>query len=138
MIVADTSVVYALLDEADSWHERVVAWYHSVATRFAITPLVVAEVDHLAPRAGERARDAWRRDLRAGAYEVMWWGHAEETAVDVAEAYRDLGVDLTDASLVALSERLQTTDIATLDERHFRSMRPLSGSDAFRLLPMDA
>jgi predicted nucleic acid-binding protein len=43
-----------------------------------------------------------------------------------------------DASLVAIAARLGTTDIATLDERHFRTLRPLTGEPAFRLLPADA
>jgi hypothetical protein len=38
---------------------------------------------------------------------------------------------------VALAERLETIQIATLDERHFRDVCPLAGADAFRLLPAD-
>jgi hypothetical protein len=45
---------------------------------------------------------------------------------------------LTNASLLALAARLQTTAVATLDERHFRVLKPLSGGDAFTLLPTDA
>jgi predicted nucleic acid-binding protein len=100
---------------------------------------VVAEVDHLAgARAGNDARDAWRSDLLAGAYRVAWWPHAEAQIVEIASTYRDLGVDLTDASLIALADRLGSADIATIDERHFRAVRPLSSADAFRLLPADA
>jgi predicted nucleic acid-binding protein len=40
--------------------------------------------------------------------------------------------------LVALAQHLGITDIATLDERHFRAVRPLAGGRAFRLLPTDA
>jgi predicted nucleic acid-binding protein len=57
--------------------------------------------------------------------------------VRIAERYADTGLGLADASLVALAERLDTVEIATLDERHFRSVRPLAGGGAFRLLPMD-
>jgi hypothetical protein len=32
---------------------------------------------------------------------------------------------------------MQTIEIATFDERHFRAIRPLAGGDAFRLLPLD-
>jgi uncharacterized protein len=56
----------------------------------------------------------------------------------VAERYADTGLGLADASLVAVAERLGTIDIATLDERHFRAVRPLAGGKAFRLLPADA
>jgi len=38
---------------------------------------------------------------------------------------------------VVLAEHVGTTDIATLDDRHFRAIRPLAGGDAFRLLPRD-
>jgi len=33
--------------------------------------------------------------------------------------------------------RFETYDIFTLDERHFRAMRPLTGRKSFRLLPAD-
>jgi hypothetical protein len=33
---------------------------------------------------------------------------------------------------------LQTTRVATLDERHFRAVGPLTGEAAFMLLPTDA
>ena len=59
-------------------------------------------------------------------------------AVRVAARYADMNLGLTDASLVVLAERLAVTDIATLDERHFRAVRPLSGPAAFRLLPSDS
>jgi predicted nucleic acid-binding protein len=80
---------------------------------------------------------ALRADLAAGAYLVEWWPGAISEAVRVAERYADTGLGLTDASLVVLAQRVGTADIATLDERHFRAVRPLAGGDAFRLLPAD-
>ena len=139
MIVFDTSVLYALLDARDRRHSECVAWYETVREEIATTPLVLAEVDHLAAtRAGERALRAFRADLSAGAYAVEWWADALSDCVELAEQYADLGVSLTDASLVALAARVETTRIATLDERHFRAIRPVSGGPAFRLLPADA
>jgi uncharacterized protein len=139
VIVVDTSFVYALLDRRDRRHREAAAWYAGVAEAVATTPLVVAEVDHLAgSRAGSGARAAFRRDLAAGAYLVEWWRGAEEAIVGVAETYRELGVSLADASLAALAARLRTTAVATFDERHFRALRPLDGAAAFTLLPRDA
>ena len=69
---------------------------------------------------------------------VEWWPGAIAAVVKIAERYADTGLGLADASLVALAERLGTIDIATLDERHFRAVRPLAGGKAFRLLPADA
>lgn len=138
MIVVDTSVVYALIDRADAWHQAVADWYRAEQPDLATTPLVVAEADHLiAARAGTAACSAWRQDLRSGAYAVHWWSSAVEDAVAVAERHPDLGVDLTDASLAVLAGRLDTTEIATLDQRHFRVLTSPRGGQAFRLHPMD-
>ena len=139
MIVFDTSVVYALVDAGDHAHATCAAWYETVHEDIATTPLVVAEADFLvAARAGAPALQAFRRDLADGAYSVEWWADALSESVIVAEQYVGLGVGLVDASLVALAARLETVKIATLDERHFRAMRPLSGGSTFRLLPADA
>ncbi len=75
-----------------------------------------------------------RTDLERGAYLVRWWADALTESLRVAHARPDLGV--TDASLVALAERLNTNRIATFDHHHFR---PLTGSDGepFVLLPAD-
>ncbi len=42
----------------------------------------------------------------------------------LAERYADLGLGGTDASLVALAERLGLTTLATFDRRHFTVVRP--------------
>lgn len=138
MIVVDTSVIYALLDANDNHHELAAEWYLSELPTLTTTPLIIAEVDHLAgTRAGAAAQSAFRTDLAGGAYEIAWWHEATAQSVAIAEHYRDLGIGLSDASLVALAGRNETTDIATFDQRHFRAMHPLRGGGAFRLLPLD-
>jgi len=104
------------------------AWYSACQDELATTPMVLAEVDQLAAaRAGRAAVRAFRHDAASGAYLVEWWDSAVREAVGIAERYRDLGPSLTDASLVALAARLDTTFIATFDERHFRAMAPIRG-----------
>lgn len=139
MIIIDTSVIYALLDRRDRRHAEALAWYRGVDEEVATTPMVLAEAGHLAnARAGARAARAFRRDVRAGAYLVEWWPDAAALCAEIAEGYEELGIGMTDASLVAVADRLQTVRLATFDERHFRAVRPLSGGDAFVLLPPDA
>ncbi len=60
------------------------------------------------------------------------------SAVSIAERHADNGLWLADASLVALAQRFDTIDIATLDERHFRAVQPPAAGTAFRLLPVDS
>lgn len=50
----------------------------------------------------------------------------------VAERCADTDLGFADASLVALAERIGTIEIATLDERHFRAVRPLPSPEAIR------
>ncbi len=139
MIVVDTSIVVAYMNAADDYHAAVAGWLDGADDDLATTPLIVAEVDHLVgARGGPTARRALHRDLASGAYLVEWWPGAIGAVVKIAERYADTGLGLADASLVALTERLGTIDIATLDERHFRVVRPLAGGMAFRLLPADA
>jgi predicted nucleic acid-binding protein len=139
VIVVDTSVVVAYMNAADDCHATVAGWLDGADDDLATTPLIVAEVDHLVgARGGRTAQRALYRDLAAGAYLVEWWSGAITSVVKVAERYADTELGVADASLVALAERLGTIDIATLDERHFRAVRPLAGGKAFRLLPADA
>jgi predicted nucleic acid-binding protein len=138
VIILDTSVIYALLDRRDRRHAEAVAWYGGLNEDLATTPMVLAETDHLAStRAGSEATRAFRADVQAGAYLVEWWPEAAASAAEIAERYRDLGIGITDASVVALADRLETNRLASFDERHFRAIRPLSRAESFTLLPVD-
>ncbi|MHB8718177.1 MAG: type II toxin-antitoxin system VapC family toxin [Candidatus Dormibacteria bacterium] len=138
MIVTDTSVILAYMNSRDDHHRSVRAWLENQDAPLVTSPLVMAEVDHLVRvRGGPNASAALRTDLADGAYTVEWWPAAMAATVRVANRYADMNLGLTDASLIVLAERLASTAIATLDERHFRAVRPLSGAGAFRLLPRD-
>lgn len=140
MIVLDTSVVLAFMDRRDSDHEAVRAWMEKTDDDLATTPLVVAELDHLVARqGGPAAAQALREDLERGAYSVEWWPSALRESIAISRRYASMELGLTDASLIALAANLQTFEIATLDERHFRAARSATdGKRAFTLLPHDA
>jgi uncharacterized protein len=53
---------------------------------------------------------------------------------ELVAQYQDFPLGGVDASVVALAERLRTDLVVTLDQRHFRAVRP-SHCPAFRLLP---
>jgi predicted nucleic acid-binding protein len=138
LIVLDTSVVLAFMDRRDANHEIVRDWMGANGEELVSTPLVVAELDHLVHRyGGAIAAKALHEDLSNGAYQVEWWQTAMHDTIAVAEAHESMQLGLTDASLLALAARVQSTRIATLDERHFRAVKPPSG-EAFTLLPADA
>jgi len=53
---------------------------------------------------------------------------------ELTHRYADLGLGGTDASVVAIAERLGVDRIATFDRRHFSVVRPRH-VEAFQLLP---
>jgi hypothetical protein len=140
LIVLDTSVVLALMDRHEKQHERVREWMESVSDELCTTPLVLAELDYLVPKLGGAvAARALHQDFRDGAYTVEWWRSALQETIETAHLYESIDLGLTDASLIALAGHLDTTRIATLDERHFRAVRPLAAdTESFTLLPADS
>ena len=137
-LICDTSGILAALDRSDPDHETCANVLLTHAGPLVLSPLVLAELDHLLRnRLGQEAARTFAEDVSRGAYEL-----AALEAADVAEClaldrkYSALGLGLTDASLVVLARRLGTKQLLTLDERAFRAVRPLQGG-AFRLLPAD-
>ena len=53
---------------------------------------------------------------------------------DLTEQYATLGLGGTDASVVAIAERLGITEVATFDRRHFPHVQP-SHVERLTLLP---
>ena len=99
-----------------------------------IPTLVVAEVSFLlGRRLGPAAEATFLRslgDLDVEAPTAADWARI----ADLVEEYADFPLGGTDASVVALAERLGTELVITLDPRHFRAVRPLH-CPAFRILP---
>ena len=53
---------------------------------------------------------------------------------ELERAYADLNLGMVDAAVIATCERLRETKVATLDQRHFRVVRPRH-CDHLTLLP---
>jgi predicted nucleic acid-binding protein len=53
---------------------------------------------------------------------------------ELVATYRDLPLGSVDASVIAAAERLDATEVATLDRRHFSVVRPRH-EVALQLLP---
>lgn len=138
-LICDTSGVLAALDSADPDHVACAAVLAEHDGPLLLSPLVLAELDHLVrTRLGVGAARVMADDVAAGAYELVALA-AEDIAACVAvdRAYADLGLGLADASLVVIAERVSTRVLLTLDERHLRAVRPRQGGH-FVLLPADA
>jgi predicted nucleic acid-binding protein len=105
--------------------------------QFVIPALVVAEVTHFIGTRMDACVEAdWVRRLARLDIESPL---AEEwlRIADLVEQYGDFPLGTTDASVVALAERLETDLIVTFDRRHFGAVRP-THVESFRLLPSDS
>ena len=136
MLVVDAGPLVAAAARRDRNHVRCVELL-SQATRPLVVPaLVVTEVAYvLADRLGRVAEDAFARSLRDGELVAEPVEPSDWTRIsELLDAYADLPLGIVDASIVALSERLRATTLATLDRRHFSVVRPRHCS-ALELLP---
>ncbi|RJO77600.1 PIN domain-containing protein [Nocardia panacis] len=138
-IIVDTGAVLALFDESYSEHEQLARIVEKGDERLVVSPMVVAETDYmLYTRLGSRAARDFAADVAGGAYELAeWTANQHAAALAVIARYDEGYVGITDASNVVLADRERTDRIMTLDQRHFRALRPLWGFSAFVLLPYD-
>lgn len=135
-VVADTSALIAFYSESGTEHDDVSAWLEAHGEPMVVSPCVVAELDYLvASRKGVDAELAVLAELAGGAYEMATMSADDiALAAEVIARYRDLGIGITDASLVVLAARYGTDTILTLDHRHFGALRSLTG-DPLRIVP---
>ena len=135
MLIVDTSVLLPAADNADPHHAAAVSAITGKGP-LVTTPLVVAETAYLIGRQlGAGAEAAFFRAIAAHELRIEpLTDHDTRRIAELIDRYIDLRLGGTDASLIALTERLGTTTIATLDRRHFAVVRP-SHTDALELIP---
>jgi hypothetical protein len=137
VILVDTNILVAVANNNDTNHAAAVNLVASVTEPLAIVPTVLAEVCYLIhERGGAQVEVAFLRSVARSELTLV-----ELTVTDVArmaelaDTYADLGLGGTDASIVAVAERLGITTVATFDRRHFTVVRP-SHTDALTLVPI--
>jgi uncharacterized protein len=136
VLLVDTGPLVAAADRDDAHHLACRDLLEGDPGPLVTSPLVVAEAAYLIDRQlGPAAEAALFDSIIAGDLRVEDLGRADwERVGDLVRAYADMRLGGTDASLVALAERLGATRVATLDPRHFRVVRPRH-VDAFELFP---
>ena len=135
-LVLDTSPLLAALDAADPDHEACAALLTDASEDLIVPALVLAELDYWChERLTPEVWLAFLEDVLAGAYRVEAPTQADLTRChELQGAYADLRVGVVDAGVLALVERLKEPKLATLDHRHFGTMRPRH-VEALELLP---
>jgi len=128
-LIVDTSALLALFDASEPDHPAVTAALEGATEPLVVSPYVVAEVDYLvATRHGVDAELAVLRELCGGAWDLATFGSDDlRAAAELVARYADQTIGAADASNVVLAARYRTTEIATLDRRHFEVLLPLTG-----------
>lgn len=135
-MIIDTGPLVAAANRKDPDHEACRDLLAQATGIFVVPALVVAEATFMIERAGGSAAEArFLRSLRSRRYRIEAPTDQDfARCADLVEQYSDLPLGGTDASVVALSERLGEATIATLDRRHFHVVRPMHTS-GFTLVP---
>jgi predicted nucleic acid-binding protein len=136
MLLADTGPLVAVANARDQHHQACRDLLETHPGPVLVPAPVIVEVCQLlAARRGTHAEAAFLASLGAAELEVVDLEPADYTrAAQLVQQYASLPLGAVDATVLAVAERLTTTEIATLDRRHFTIVRP-THTHAFTLLP---
>ncbi|NCS12357.1 MAG: PIN domain-containing protein [Microcystis aeruginosa G13-09] len=134
--ILDTSFLFALTDQGDRNHQRVLAIAQSVNEPLVLPVVVLPESCYLiASRLGHQAMRRFVSSMTPDTVQVEPVIPEDLLRVhEILEQYADNQLDFTDAAIVAIAERLAITRVYTLDRRDFSIIRP-SHCDYFELFP---
>lgn len=140
MILCDSGPLIAVAASNDADHHACTELFDGLrlaGRRLLVPQTVVAEVGYmLAQWVSTEVEAKFLDAVAAGDFEVVDLVPADFARMAaLVRQYDDLPLGTTDASVIALAERLGVGEIATLDRRHFRVVRP-SHVHAFTPLPM--
>lgn len=135
-LVLDTGPLIAALDADDQRHEACRDLLAASRERRVIPSPVLPEVDYWCRKhLGHEAFVDLLEDVRRGAFSIEDLRSEDYRRVaEVCTTYSDLRIGFVDAAVLAVVERLREPKLATLDQRHFRIMRPRH-VDSLELLP---
>jgi predicted nucleic acid-binding protein len=136
MILTDAGPLVALVDRGEPDHDTCVACLPTLTGPMVTTWPAFTEAMYLLGEAGGwRAQETLWSILQQGDLEIAFQSSDDYERMRVLmQKYRDLPMDLADASLVRLAEERRVRDIFTLDERDFRIYR-IHGRQSFQLWP---
>lgn len=125
MIIADTGFFLALANRSDRHHPRAKQALQALTERLVTTWPILTETCHLlAARVGHQALMSFVGSATRGAFDLFeLLPRHLPTIQTLMVKYRDLPMDLADASLVVLANELGSGKILSTDARDFRTYR---------------
>lgn len=136
MILLDTSGMLAALFADQYEHAACARVLREARGPLLLSPFILAELDYLITKFADVSVELrFLTEVERGAYQLAAFDLRDMVvAREVIEKFRDQGIGLADASIVALAQRHRQYRVLTLDRRHFRVLTtPLGRS--MELLP---
>jgi hypothetical protein len=134
--IIDTSFLVSLTNPKEQSHEVCATLARTLPDRFLVPYVIMPEATYLINKQqGHHIMLQFVRRMMLPA-----WNFEPLQSVDFARSsiildkYHDMDLDFADAAIVAIAERLNIQRVLTLDQRHFRVIRP-GHCPAFELLP---
>ena len=136
-LVLDTGPILALLDADDPAHASCVSLLDDTDEPLVVVAPTLVEVDYwIRKRLQPEVWSIFVEDIARGAYRLEHLTADDLTRVaELETAYSDLDLGTVDASVITVCENLGEKKVATLDQRHFRAVRPRH-CDYLQLLPV--
>jgi predicted nucleic acid-binding protein len=137
-LIVDTSAIVAMYDRDAALHRDVERVYRSADGPLVVPVAMLAEVEYmLRSRLGSTASLNFLEALADGTFDLEPLLPEDlERCRELISQYDTLNLGLADTAVMATAERLSIQTIFTLDERHFRIVRPRNFTH-FILYPAD-
>lgn len=134
LILVDAGPLVAYYDQSDSWHQLVREFFHRCTSQFVTTDCCLTEAMWLL-RSDHLVQNELLLDLSKGLYISEPLQAADFSRIaELNIKYSDVPADFADLSLVAISERLDISAIASLD-KDFDIYRRLNKQKFVRVFP---
>ncbi len=136
MLIVDTGPLVAYLNRNDPDHGRCAELLESRTDHLLVTPYVVTEACYLVGKyVGAEAEINLVEALAAGDLKQIDIVAGDLIRIAaLMRQYMGFPLGVADASVIAAAERLRASEVATLDQRHFRAVTPAHVT-ALNLLP---
>jgi uncharacterized protein len=135
-LVCDTGPLLAVLNSRDKHHAAAVALFDGFDGRLVVPSLIITEVCYLAQtQVGPQAEARFLDAIVSGQLAVEHPGEQDwARIVELVRQYAGFPLGVADASVIAVAERLEVTQLASIDDRHMRAVVPRH-CPGFELLP---
>lgn len=136
MLLCDTGVLLAVGNAKDKHHQACLKLLRQAEGPLLVPSPVMGEVGYLLEsRVGPHAEVTFLKSFGGSGFHVAELEDEDlPRMAELVERYVDLPLGLVDAAVIAIGERLGLREVATVDHRHFRIVRPRH-VEAFTLLP---